>query len=203
MPVQGSEYGIKTNRKPAVHLRFRRVIVLLTNAPLPLAVLLPTSREIVDNLNNIRRDVSIHCRNKKKEYLKAKIEVHETNSRKNNTRNLYRSISDFKKSYHPRTNIVKVEKGDLFTESHSILARWRKHFFQLLDIYGVNDVRHTEIHTVELLVPEPRVFEFGLATENQTIHKSPDIDQIRTELINAGSSIISDEIHALIISIWK
>ena len=31
------------------------------------------SRSTVDNLNNVRRDVSRHFRNKKKEYLKAKI----------------------------------------------------------------------------------------------------------------------------------
>ena len=90
----------------------------------------------VDNLNNVRRDVSIHCR-KKKEYLKAKIEVLETNGRIKYTRKFYRNISDFKKGYHPRNNIVKVEKCDLFTDSHCILARWRKHFCQLLNINGV------------------------------------------------------------------
>ena len=40
---------------------------------------------------------------------------------------------------------------------------------------GFNDVRNTEIHTVELLVPKPSVFEFEVATEKKTIHKSPDI----------------------------
>ena len=34
----------------------------------------------------------------------------------------------FKKGYQPRTNIVWDEKRDLFTGSHIILARWRKHF---------------------------------------------------------------------------
>jgi len=32
------------------------------------------SRSYVDNLNNLRRDVSRHFRNKTKAYLKAKIE---------------------------------------------------------------------------------------------------------------------------------
>ena len=36
---------------------------------------------------------------------------------------LYRGINDFKNGYQPRNNIVKVQKGDLFTDSHSILAR--------------------------------------------------------------------------------
>jgi len=42
-----------------------------------------------------------------------------------NIRDFYRGINDFKKGYHPRTDIVKDERGDLVTGSHSILARWR------------------------------------------------------------------------------
>jgi hypothetical protein len=36
----------------------------------------------VDNLNNVKHQASSHFRNKKKEYLKAKIEGLETNNRK-------------------------------------------------------------------------------------------------------------------------
>jgi hypothetical protein len=59
------------------------------------------------------------------------------------------------KYYQPRTNIVRDEKGDFVTDSHSILARWRNHLSQLLIVHEVNDVSHTEIHTTEPLVPEP------------------------------------------------
>jgi len=85
--------------------------------------------------------------NQKKEYLKAKIDEPETNSKIKNIRDLHRGISDFKKSYQPGTNIVKNEKNDMVTESHSILARWRNHFSQLMNVHGINDVRQTEIHS--------------------------------------------------------
>ena len=39
------------------------------------------SQSIVDSLNNVRREASRHFRNKKKAYLKAKIEELETNSK--------------------------------------------------------------------------------------------------------------------------
>ena len=39
------------------------------------------SQSMVDNLNNVRREVSRHFRNKKKAYLRAKIEELETNSK--------------------------------------------------------------------------------------------------------------------------
>ena len=68
---------------------------------------------------------SRHFRNKKKAYLRAKIEELETNSKIQNIRDLYRGINDFKKGNQPRGNIVKDEKGDLVADSHSIVDWWR------------------------------------------------------------------------------
>ena len=129
------------------------------------------SQRNVDNLNSVRREASRYFRNKKKAYLKAKIEDLVTNIKIKNIRELYRGISDFKKGYQPRTNIVKGETGDLVTGSYSILARWREYFSQLLNVHGVHDVRQTETHTAEPLVPEPSAFEVDLAIEKLRSHK--------------------------------
>jgi len=45
----------------------------------------------------------------------------------------------------------------LVRDCHSILARWRNHFFQLFNVNGVNDVRQTDIHTAKTLVTERMV----------------------------------------------
>jgi len=60
---------------------------------------------------------------------------------------LHRGINDFKKGYQPRCNIVKDEIGDLVADCHSIVARWRDYFSQLLNVHGVNDIRQTEMNT--------------------------------------------------------
>jgi len=116
---------------------------------------------------------------------------------------LYRGISDFKKGYQPRCNIVKDEKGDLVAESHGIVARWRNYFSQLFNMHGVKVVGQEEIHTAETLVPEPSASEVELAIDKLKSHKSPGTDQIPAELIKAGGRTIFLEIHKLIISIWK
>ena len=89
------------------------------------------SQSNVNTLNKVRRDASRHFTNKKKAYLKAKIEELETNSNINNIRDLYRGINDVKKGYKPRIGIVKDEKVDLVVDSHSIMARWRNYFSHL------------------------------------------------------------------------
>ena len=68
------------------------------------------SQSNVNNLNNVRREATRHFRNKRKAYLKAKTEELETNSKIKNIMDLYRGISDFKKGYQPRTDVVKDEK---------------------------------------------------------------------------------------------
>jgi 5-methylcytosine-specific restriction endonuclease McrBC GTP-binding regulatory subunit McrB len=52
-----------------------------------------TSQINGDNLNNIRQEASRHFRNKKREYLKDKINEHATNSKSKNIRDLYREIN--------------------------------------------------------------------------------------------------------------
>jgi hypothetical protein len=75
------------------------------------------------------------------------------------------------------------------------LARWRNHFSQLLNVYAVNDVRQTEIHAAEPLVPELSAFEVEMAIEKLKRRKSPGTDQIPSELIKAGGRTICSEIH--------
>jgi len=72
-----------------------------------------------------------------------------------------------------------------------------------LNVHGVNNVKQTEIHTPESLVPEPSASNVEMAIEKLKSHKSPGIDQIPAELIKAGGKTNHCEIHKLIISVWN
>ena len=73
--------------------------------------------------------------------------------------------------------------------------------FQFFSVHVVNYVRQREMHTAELLVPEPNTFEVEMAIEMLKRHKSPGIDQIPAELIKEGGRTIRSEILKLINSI--
>jgi hypothetical protein len=55
-----------------------------------------------DNLSDVRWEASRHFRNKKREYLKYKINELESNSKNKNIRDLCRGINEFKKGYQPK-----------------------------------------------------------------------------------------------------
>jgi len=114
---------------------------------------------------------------------------------------LYRDISDFKKGYQPTTNIIKNEMGDLVADPYSIVGRWRNYFSQLLNMHGVNNVRHTEIHIAEPLMPEPSASEVEMAIEMLKSHKSLGIDQNPAKLRQGVEKFPMRSIH--IISIWN
>jgi len=77
------------------------------------------------------------------------------------------------------------------------------HFCQLFNVHYVNDVRQTEIHTAEPLVPEPRAFEIEMAIEELKIYKSPSIEQIPAEILKAGGRTNRSVIHKLVNSVWN
>jgi hypothetical protein len=70
----------------------------------------------------------------KREYLKDKINERAMNSKNKNIRDLYRGISECKRGYQPRNNLMKDENSDLLADSHSILNWWKNYFFQLLNV---------------------------------------------------------------------
>jgi hypothetical protein len=77
------------------------------------------SKIIGDNSNNISREASRHFRNKKREYLRDKI--NELAMYSKNNIDLHRGINEFKKAYKHRANLVKDEISDLFAYSHNFL----------------------------------------------------------------------------------
>jgi hypothetical protein len=112
-----------------------------------------------DNLQNFRHETNRTFRNKKREYLKDKINDLVTNNRTKNIRDLYRGINEFRNGYQPRINIIKDENGNLLADPHSVLNRWKNFFNQVLNVHEVHDVRQMDIHMAETLLPETSLDE--------------------------------------------
>jgi hypothetical protein len=83
---------------------------------------------------------------------------------------------------------VKDENGDLLSDSHRIWIGGRT-MTLLLNVHRVNDVRQIEIHIAEPL--------------ESWKYKSPGIDQIPDELIQAGGETLQSVSHKLTDSIWN
>jgi hypothetical protein len=101
-----------------------------------------------------------------------------------------------KKGYQPRY-------GDLLADSHTILNIWKNYLCQLLNVLDVSGVRQREMRTGEPLAYEPSRLGFEIAIEKLKRYKSPGVDQIPAELIQAGGNTSRSEKHKLINSMWN
>jgi hypothetical protein len=72
-----------------------------------------------------------------------------------------------------------------------------------LKVHGAVGVRQTEIHRAEPFVPELSASEFEGVIGNLKSYKSPGVDQVPAELIQAGWETLRSEIHKLIKLIWN
>jgi hypothetical protein len=152
------------------------------------------------NLKIVRREASRYFRNKKREYLKGKINERATNSKNKNIRDLYRGINDFERGYQPRNKLVKDENGDLHADSQNIWNKCKNCFSQLMNVHTVSDVRQIKVHMAEPLVPG---LEVEITIAKLKMYKSPGSDQIPAELIQTGGEMLLSVIHKLINSIWN
>jgi hypothetical protein len=148
-------------------------------------------------------EYSKRFRNKEREYLKDKINRLESNSKNKNIRDLYRGVNEFKKGYQPKTNLIKDERADLLVDPHKILSRLKNYFCQLSNVHGAGDVRQTVMHAAKPFVPEPSASEVEVAVGKMNRYKSPGVDQIPAELIQAGGDTLCLEIHKFFKLIWN
>jgi hypothetical protein len=105
-----------------------------------------------------------------------------TNSKNKNIRDLYRGMNKYKRGFQPRSNFVKDGNGDL-ADSHQNFNRWKNYFSQLLNVHSASDVRQTEIHTAEPLVPGLIPLEVEIAIAKLIKYKMLGSDQILAELV--------------------
>jgi hypothetical protein len=71
------------------------------------------------------------------------------------------------------------------------------YFTELLNVHNVSDGSQTEVHTAEQLVPGPSRLEEENVTAKLKKYKSPNSDEIPTELSQTGGEILLSGIHKL------
>ena len=73
-------------------------------------------------------------RKKKRDYMKAKVNKLEENSKNKNILEMYKGVNKFKQDYQPRTCAIKKHDGTIVAGTTNILSRWEQFFSNLLNV---------------------------------------------------------------------
>ena len=122
------------------------------------------SQSNVDNVKNIRREASRYFRNKRKNTWKLKLRNLELTVRQKILGNFIGTLMTLRRVSSLAVIYWRMRRV-IWLQIRTNLAGWTNHFFQLLNINRVNNVRQTELHTAEPLVPQPNAFEIELVIE--------------------------------------
>jgi hypothetical protein len=99
---------------------------------------------------------------------------------------LYRGENEFKDENQSIINIIKDENVNLVADPQNVLNRWKNFFNQVLNVHGLHDVRQTDIHLAEPLVPETSLVEVEFVIGKFKRYKSTGSNNIPAEFMKAG-----------------
>ena len=112
-----------------------------------------------NNYHSVRQETTRRLRNKKKAYLKNRINELEENSKDKNIRDLYKGIREFKRGYQPQMNVMKDKNGDCIADSQGILNSWKDYFKNLLNVHEGDHASELVVHTAEPFIPDPSIVQ--------------------------------------------
>ena len=99
--------------------------------------------------------------------------------------------------------MIRNERGDLQADPTKIIDVWKSYFDKLLNVHNGEQTEKFQIHTAVPWIPEPSEIEVEMSIKKLKNFKSPGIDNIPAELIKAGGTALTKELHRLISAIWR
>ena len=148
----------------------------------------------------------------KKEMVKAKekwiedqcIEI-ESNLKMNNSKKAYDTVKTLTKPMQSKVNSIKDKNGDIIMEKSKIMKRWTEYCTELYnyELQGDDRVLDTENSQSDDKVNDILKSEVEEAVKMLKKGKSPGIDNIPGELIQAGGEDMITALLNICNQIWK
>jgi len=150
-----------------------------------------------------QREMKRVIRREKREWEKQRIEVMEKSYK--DSKMFFRKANEIRKTYKPKSAIMKNENNELITDEQSIAEKFKRVFQVMLDQPEIEDQgqNNTVFITVEQYQCIPEKEEIKEAIKILKNNKAPGDDIIGAELIIEGEELIVNEMWELIKKIWQ
>ena len=155
--------------------------------------------------NKINRKVKKEMIKAKEQWIDNQCKEIEKNLKTNNSKKAYDTVKTLTKPKQSKVNSIKNKQGDIIMEKSKILERWTEHCSELYnyELQGDNRVLNTEESQNEDSEDIILMSEIQEAIKMLKKDKSPGVDNIPGELIQAGGEHMATALHNICNQIWK
>ena len=168
-----------------------------------------TKHESEDNrkqYNKVKHSIEKKCIKEKKNVLEKQLIDCEQSFKRNDSRTVYKTIKNIKKSHKTTSTNIKSKTGTVLSDKEEIKQRWKEYYQELY-----NEPRDKDITVLEELIPSINPDEEPDITREEVIaavgrlknRKAAGTDGIPGELLKYGGKPVIDFLHKLISAIWR
>ncbi|CAF4143408.1 unnamed protein product, partial [Rotaria magnacalcarata] len=165
------------------------------------------SADNIKEYKNLCNKVKKSARQDKDKWIQDQCEEIEKGLQVGNSRNAYRLVKILKNKYTPKLTVIKEQDGTMLQSKEHIKQRWTQYCGSLYEDKGGGEeiVKELELitppyndNTNEILYAEVKEAIYKLKK-----NKSPGIDEITAEMLQAGGEQLAQKIHELCNRAWK
>jgi hypothetical protein len=115
-----------------------------------------------------------------------------------------RTLVSFRRPFEPQVAMCRTKNGELFTNKHQVLARWKEHFEEHLNKGSESEqpTRPVDLRDDGVDIDLPSREEIEWALKFLKNNKAACVDSIAAELLINGGPNMVDALHAVIQQAW-
>ena len=152
-----------------------------------------------ERYKELKAEVQRMVRKDKQDYTDNVCSQIEAQSKKGNTRELFKQVKRLTNEKKVRLNMIKSESGDTLVEPRAIAGRWKEYTAQLY-----RDTPSTEsLNLSATKEPPPLKAEIEKAMKNINTRKAPGLDGVPAELLQYGGQKSLEVMHKICEGIWE
>ena len=164
----------------------------------------PSNEELARKMKESNQTAKRILRQKKRENLNRNLDCIDRDRREGNIRAHYQGLKHLKKSFQPRTSMIKDSNGEVRASEKEVTVTWEKYFKELLNRPEPNDpIQEQSYQLAENFSEIPSREEVRKAITNLKNNKAPGKDNIPAELFKRGGETLEGRMTDIIRKIWR
>jgi len=152
-----------------------------------------------DMYKKLKAEVQRMVRNDKQDFTEKICSQIEAQSKKGNTRELFKQVRRLTNEKKVRLNMIQSDSGETLVEPEAIARRWKEYTSELYRD-STSTVQHVTSANRE---PPPLKSEVAKALASINANKAPGSDQLPVELLQQGGESTLEAMHKICHGIWE